>query len=364
KKAFRLFLYLNLFFLLTSPYSLQAKAQLPQGLEENLYQQALQGQKLIINRDYTQAQKFFQNLQKDYPNSPLPSFGLMTLYNTLMMENLDQAYLEAFFQEARNHNYYVHEALKKEKPSTWDYFLCGSGQGLQALRLLEQEKTLEALGSAQKARSCFNQALKQDPQFHDAKLGLGLYLYWRSVFTAHYHLPFFKDQRKEGLQLMEEARLQGLLTQDLSSFALLLAYFQEGKSKQGLAICEAVLKNHPKNLLAKIYQGRFLLRLGKKTEAQKLYAQLTEQYPDTPLLEFFLGLSQGAMGKNQEAKKHFLNYLKSQPLPVRQAYTHYQLGILYLREKQRPKAKEHFKQGQIIYPKWKANGTMLKRLSS
>lgn len=355
---------LPIYLSLISPLVL-AQKQLPQGLASKLYTEAMKGQNLLLHRQYQEGKRHFLNLAASYPDSALPSFGLMALYNALMMENLDHSHLENFFRAVRNHNYYVFHALKdKKKATAWDYFLCGAGQGLQALRLIDQGKTLKALSSSKKSKNCFDSALKKDPKFHDAKLGLGLYLYWRSVFTTRYHLPFFKDKRKEGLGLMQEAVEKGLLTPALARFALMLAYDQERQYAQGLKISQDILEDYPNNLIASLYKGRFLFKKRQLKQAEAHFANLLKDHPDRPLLEYHLGVTQRYLAKDEIAKKHFFNYLASNPLPARQAYTHYQIGRIFLKQKQKAQALKHFKKGHQAYPKWKPNQKMAKHLKS
>jgi tetratricopeptide (TPR) repeat protein len=333
---------------------------IPQGATEEILQEAKEGQVLIFNRRYAEAQKHFTNLAFKYPDSPLGSFGLMALYNAKMFENLDFALDSAFLQEqARNHEI-VEKIVKQDNASAWDYFLCGASSGLSGFYYMRRDKALTALGEAQRAKKCLEKAYQKDPGFHDVNLGLGMYDYWRSVFTNNIKiLPFFKDKRQEGIQEIQKAIDEGTIANDLSRVALMFVYQQERNSQAGLPIAEQLHRDYPPSIIVMNNMGEMFSRLGRHQEAQSTYDEILRMDPKITVAYYFKGIDYFRMGKLKEAKENLEQFLQSKPTPAWQAYAHYDLGKIALQEGQREVAIEHFTAGYKAYSHESSNLKMI-----
>lgn len=356
-------IYLSILLILTLPF-LVAFKHIPQGATQEILTETNQGQRLIFERNYGKAQKMFNHLWHQYPNSPLGTFGLMALYNALMFENYDFSMDKAFAQVSYANEKIVDKIARDKDASAWDSFLCGASAGLRAFYYIRLDKPLKSMGQASIADKCLNRALKKDPQFKDSLLGTGMSLYWRSVFTQGFSkiLPFFKDRRPEGIKLMQQAIQEGIIANELARVSLMFVYLNDRKYAQGLKIANRLLQKYPGNIIAKVHQGRFYLSLGKTKQALRVFDEVLKEDPKITVALFFKGRALVRLGKVQEAKAVFKEFLKSHQNPAWQAYAYYQLGHIALREKNRKQAFADFKAGNKAYGRYKPNLKMILKL--
>ncbi len=350
-------------FLLTTWLCCSGFDHVPQGADAVLLQEAREGQTLIMERRYKAAQDHFLKLSRRYPQSPLGSFGLMALYNAIMFENYDFSLETSFEQEANTNERILENLLKSDQTSSWDYFLCGASSGLRGFYLVRKDQALKALSQASLSKNCLEKALRKDPNFIDVNFGLGMYQYWRSVFTNQFKvLPFFKDQRAEGIEKIKTVAEKGVVANELAQSALMFIYLQEGKSREGLRLTQELLKKYPDNMIAKMHEGRFLLMQGKYPEALQIFQEIHDRYPKITVALYFEATTLHRMKKNQEAQKLLQEYLTTHPTPPWQAYTYYLLGHLALTEEKRKEAFQYFRAGHRIYGNYKPNLQMLLKL--
>jgi Putative Zn-dependent protease, contains TPR repeats len=336
----------RLFLLLAVLPGLLAFRHVPQGATEEILNEAIAGQNLIFNRKYDEAQKYFTKLAFKYPDSPLGSFGLMALYNAKMFENYDFSLDAPFVEELGRNQVLIEKILNNKDASAWDNFLCGASSGLSGFYFIRKDKAMAALKESSRAKKCLERALEKDPQFLDVYLGLGMYDYWRSVFTNSIKiLPFFKDRRPEGIAQIQKAIDEGSVANTLARAALMFVYQQDGKSKPGLEVAEQLDKTYPNNVIVLVNKGQFLSRLGKHPEAQATLDQVLKIDPKISVALYFKALDFQRWNKPEEAKRLFEDYLKTQPARAWQAYAYYNLGHLALREGNKEKAMEYFKAG-------------------
>ncbi|MDX1387071.1 MAG: tetratricopeptide repeat protein [bacterium] len=355
----RRLLLLSVTFLLLTGFT-----HIPQGANETVLNEALQGQRLIFEGKYGDAQKLFNQLWRKYPNSPLGTFGLMALYNAIMFENYDFSLDKSFAQVSYANEQIVDKIAKNPQSSAWDNFLCGASAGLRGFYYIRLDKPLKAMGQARTADKCIERALKKDPQFKDPLLGKGMSLYWRSVFTQSFSniLPFFKDRRPEGLKLMQQAIAEGMIANELARVSLMFAYLNDRKNRQGQRLAQELLTNYPDNTIAKLHLGRFNLNLGKNKEALVLFDEVLTKNPEITVALYFKGRVFYRMGKRAEAKALFEEFIEKHKNPAWIAYAHYQLGHLALAQKDRKKAFYHFKKGHRTYGAFKPNLKMVLKL--
>ncbi len=343
---------------------LVAFKHIPQGATEGILKASEQGQQLIFDRNYGEAQKHFHRLWREYPDSPLGTFGVMVLYNAIMFENYDFSLDQAFAQASHSNELIVDKIVKNPESSAWDNFLCGASAGLRAFYLIRQDKALAALGQANIADKCLARAREQDPKFPDVLLGQGMSLFWRSVFTQSFGkiLPFFKDQRPEGIAMMKQAVTESILAGDLSRVSLMFVYLNDRKNRAGLLLANELVQKYPKNLIAKLHQGRFLLATGQTRKSLDIFEQIYRQDPKITVTWFFQGQAYQRLGQKDKSKAAYETFLKHHRNPAWQAYAHYNLGMMALQAKDRKEAIKQFKAGHKAYGSYKPNLKMILQL--
>jgi len=342
---------------------LQGFTHIPQGATEQTLQEAQKAQTLILERRYPEAKQYFLELSQKYPDSPLGSFSLMALYNAIMFENFDFSLVKEFEKASEKNEALVDKIAKDDKATAWELFLCGASSGLRGFYLIRQDKALGALGQGNQAKKCLERALEKDPKFFDVYLGLGMYEYWRSIFTRSIKiLPFFKDNRAKGFAMVKKSIDKGIVAQDLGRASLMFMYLEDYKNAQGLQVTQELLKKYPQNVIAKVHQGRFLKRMRKNQEAIKVFDEVLKEHPEISVAIYFKAESYRRMGMRDKAEKMFKEYLATKPSPPWQAYTYHHLGLIALEKKKRKEALEYFKTGSSVYGKYKANLRMVLKM--
>ncbi len=330
--------------------------QIPQGATETILQEAADGQTLIFSRQYPEAIQYFSSLEKKYPNSPLGTFGLMATYNTKMFENFDFT-LDHDFEEVQKRNKILVDKIAGNKnASAWDQFLCGASSGLRGFYYIRKDKALKALGEANQAKGCLDRAIELDPKFVDPQMGLGLFAYWRSVFTNRFKfLPFFKDRRKEGIEQIQKSIAEGTMVPDLATAALTFVYSESNNASSGLPLADKILGKYPTNIIMKNLKGNFLSMLRRYDESKKVLEAVLQEAPEINVARYYLGLNDYRAKKYPTAKTWFEQFLSHQPNPAWQAYAHYLLGEIALKEKNRDAAWKNYKAGYSAYEDYKPN---------
>ncbi len=334
--------------------------QVPEGATEQILNLALQGQGFIFNRRYPEAEALFRKIAEQYPDSPLGSFGIMATLNAKMFENFDFKMDTEFDQEQRRNKSLVDKISKNENATAFDLFLCGASSGLRGFYYARLDKMLAALGESNQAKDCLERARKKDPQFPDVELGLGLFNYWRSVFTSRFKfLPFFKDRRAEGIAQVQVAIDRGVFVNDLARAALAFVYYEQNNGAAGLPLAQKLLETYPANLIMKNLKGNFLSLTGKNAEALAVYDEVLKQAPELNVARYFKGMAYFRSRDLSNSKIAFEQFLQNQPTPAWQSYAQYMLGQIALKENRRGEAFKHFKAGHHAYGDYQPNLKMI-----
>ncbi|HKY62767.1 MAG TPA: tetratricopeptide repeat protein [bacterium] len=354
---------LRIFFLVFSFFSLSAFRHIPQGATEEILNQALQGQSLIFNRRYPEAKALFSQLAQQYPDSALGSFGLMALYNAQMFENFDFSLDSTFEEEQKRNKIVVDKIAKNESSSAWENFLCGASSGLRGFYYVRKDEYLKAMGESGQAKKCLERALNKDPAFTDVYLGLGLYDYWRSVFTSRIKfLPFFKDRRKEGIEQIQRAINESIVAGDLALAAMTFVYHEQNNGAKGVPLAQTLLDKYPSNIMMRNLKGNFLSLNRKFPEAQATLDEVLAMAPEVNVARYFKALAYNRAGDKKMAAATFQEFLDHNPPKAWQAYAHYMLGVLALQDGKREEAWKHFKAGENAYGDYTPNLKMILKM--
>lgn len=149
------------------------------------------------------------------------------------------------------------------------------------------------------AKEAFEQALKIDPHFRDARINLGItYLNVGSLDKAI-------------------AEYQKILADDPSDIKsrlnLAVIYLQSGQAEQGRKCLYEVLAQDPNNMLAHYYLGSNYLRAGQIEKALTEYRRMVKIEPYNPDAHFYLAEAYRAKGEIKQAIEEYRQSLKISP---------------------------------------------------
>jgi len=309
---------------------------------------ALEGQKRIFERSYDDAFSLFKNVEEQYPMSALGFFGQMAVLEVRMLEKEDFHLESEILEVARRGEAVVGKIMQLYNPSDTDLFFAGGLVGLEGFFKARKGQWWAAYTRGNISRQIFNSILKRNPDFIDATFGLGMYTYWRSVFTKEIKfLPFFADKRAEGIAVVERVAREGNLARDMAKVNLGVIYFEEKRYADAIRVFEDFTKRFPKNVILHQLLGRVCL-------ADKKYGRAVEEFKKVLSLDalnskahYFIGTSivlEGNKERLPEAEKELKGFLDSAKDRLWRSYALYWLGMLNEKMGNADNAKNYYAQ--------------------
>lgn len=236
---------------------------------------------LVYGRDYSGAQKAFDDIQRRYPGSALAPVGKVLVYQALMLENLDFRYEKQYELASNTARQQLMEALEVRGNDAWENFIMGGILGIDAIHSMRRGNYLTALGRALEAMKSVNRAKELAPEFPDLLLGDGLYNYWRTVISRSTKgLPDFADKRTLGIEQLRTVQEEGIFLGPAATFALVFTWIEEGAKKRATA---AALRNHkvyPNNVVNNLQLGRLYMYRRNYVEAERYFKMVIATAPN------------------------------------------------------------------------------------
>ncbi|PIR20958.1 MAG: hypothetical protein COV45_03595 [Deltaproteobacteria bacterium CG11_big_fil_rev_8_21_14_0_20_47_16] len=340
----------------------------------DLIARSVQGEHLIMARDYGAALTLFRQLLQDYPDSPAGAFGEMALWQTRMFENRDFRFTKQY-DAAENKmtalcdarlrgNRQPHSGGEGEAPpalpvegatqapitsgpTDWDMFVCGSGFGMKGFFDARRDKWLQGLGGAIRSMRTYKRLMWLNPNFVDAEMGVGMYEFWRSVVTQRFRwLPFFSDQRATGMAKVEKVMHDGKYVQDLARANLAYMQMEMKQYDQAIATLNVLTAKYPRNVLTRQALGEIAWFQKRYQDCYDIFAQLFAQDPELTRSLYWMATSSlmpyvksdasgvplaGAKIPDDiavRAKDQLNMYLRSHPIQIWSSASHYWLGVI------------------------------------
>lgn len=316
--------------------------------DEELVWLSMEGQKRIFERKYDSALQLFKNVQVEYPMSALGYFGEMAVYEVRMLEKEDFHLENEFMDAAKRGEQVVGKVRQLYEPSDLDLFFAGGFIGLEGFFKARHGWWWGAYTRGNISRQIFNTILKRNPNFIDAEFGLGMYTYWRSVFTNEIKsLPFFSDNRAEGIATVEKVAREGRLAKEMAHVNLGIIYFEEKRYADAIKVFEDYLARFPQNVLLHQFMGRVLLADKQYDRAIAEFKKIIALDPSINKSHYFIGTAILAEAKKErlpEAEKEFQIFLNVTTDRLWRSYTLYWLGQVYERQGNTESAKQYYEE--------------------
>lgn len=280
----------------------------------DIISETLHGKELLFQRNYPAALELFKKIENDYPDSPAGSFGQMAAWQIAMFENLDFRFRGEYKAAEKRFERTVAEMLSK-KPAPWDLFTAGAGYGMRGFYYARDGRWFRALGSALRAVQLLKRLAFINPTFIDAKLGTGMYDYWRSVMTKGLNfLPFFGDHRRRGIAQLEGVVRDGDYAKDLAHANLIFIYAQERRYREARAIVDKFLKDYPKNIILRQLSGRIYFATRQYDNALAEYKKVLEMDSAMTKSLYYMGvIMMNKPGGKSDGRRYLEQFLKTNP---------------------------------------------------
>ncbi len=346
-------------FLVTVLLSSSAWAKTAEDVRADQEARALQGQHLIFASDYDAALKLFSELKRDYPESPVGYFGTMATYEIQMLEREDFSQQKVFRAEADRAIAIVARVQQRYNPSPWELFLCGSVLGLDGFNKARRDQWWAAYTAGNKSRQIFKHVKEIDPGFIDADFGLGMYLFWRSVFTQDlWFLRMFPDKRREGIAIVEQVAQRGRFAKTLAEINLAIMSFEMKWYEKAATILDTYVTRYPKNVILRLIYGKALVALKRFDDALIQFRAILALDGSFKKPHYFIGATL-VLKKDPalypEAEKELNAFIKMQGGKYWPASAHYWLGRLAKQRGDNKLAEQEFATAVKLYPKIEAS---------
>ena len=289
----------------------------------------MQGQELLFQRNYPAAIELFQKIEQEYPASPAGAFGQMASYQLMMFENLDFRFRTKYETSERRFEKVVLQMLSG-KPKSFDLFVAGAGYGMRGFYYIRDGRWVRAVGSAVRAVQLLKRAAFVDKEFLDARLGIGMYNYWRSALTKGlYFLPFFSDHRAEGIEDIKQVVDNGRFANKLAKANLAFIYSEEHRHLDAQKALEPFLQEYPNNIILRQLSGRLYMWLRQYDKSLQEFEKILKIDPSMTKTYFYMGVvMMRKPGFNVLAKKYFEDFLATNPEKEWAEAAHKNLKIL------------------------------------
>ena len=300
----------------------------PGECEPQISDAILRAYDLALDRKYEAAKQICENLERDYPDNPAGSAGLMTLYQVMMLENDDYSYDAEMRKAAVRNQAAIERFLKSAPKNAWSYTLVGASWGIQGIYYLRRDEYWLGFYRGINALRYLRVALEINPDDWEARLGLGIFIYYRSAYASFIPL-FFPDQRAEGIREVKQAGRHRPYLHEVSRIALYHIYLNQKDYDRGLAIMEELLAERPQFVVYDQFAGRALMQKGDFQGALPYYRRLQEIDPSLYLPLFKIGECCFRLGEDAEARSYLQKFLEQTQNPD-PSYVH--SARSYLRE--------------------------------
>ncbi|HLL75061.1 MAG TPA: hypothetical protein VK421_07320 [Pyrinomonadaceae bacterium] len=264
-----------------------------------------EGFESLYSLDYETAQSRFKEMSQAFPDHPggwqfqAAALWLKTLNQSRRLQsnlyNDDQFYegeedkadpkVVAEFKELTRSAKLLAEArLKKDKRDVEALYYLGATQGLKAAFAGAVERRfIGALQDGKDAVDLHNHAVKLDPNFHDARLSIGMYDYIVGGLPGPVKLLvniFGRGgSKKRGLATLEQVVREGRWAQDDARVMLIPLYKRERRFEDAARAARELATKYPRNHLFKLEAADALvsqaaeLRKTDPVAAQKIEAE-------------------------------------------------------------------------------------------
>ena len=371
------FLLLCLFFLaspLLAPTEAQAgfrdltgkafSGENPLGVHRAEFRFAQEGMELIYQRRYLEALQVFEVAGVEFPDSAIGPLGRSLVYQSMMVENYDYSWDAPYRSEYSETKERLRMAQRSGRHKSWLYFMYAVHLGIDAMYDVRRSEYASALNKAWDAIEYIKKLHRREPEFHDAKLALGLYNYWRTAITEQVpYLPKFSDHREKGLQQMRQAREQGFLCSAPASIALTYSYIEGKQWEEATAEAKWTQQRFPDNIINQMTLARVYRRTKQFKTALAAFDRVLEIDPDNKRVHFHIGETWYKRRKgNSNAEASYKRYLDTDPPDELRSHTYYRLGLLQRRARNYDAAILWLKRAVQTWPRFKAAGKRLKEV--
>lgn len=210
----------------------------------------LEGTQATIRENYELAEKNFKEIISREPENPAGYFFLAGCYQTQMIDLESDFREDEFYRNLEKSIQLSKNRVKEDEDDVRAHFYLGNSYGSIAVYDANHKRWWSGLKKGLKAKSALKKVIELDSTFYDAYLGLGSYHYWASVVTKMLRwLPFFRDERKRGIEEVKLAADKSLYSRESAEYNLTYIYLEEKKYRKAIGLAKRMNQEFPESKL-------------------------------------------------------------------------------------------------------------------
>jgi tetratricopeptide (TPR) repeat protein len=297
----------------------------------------------LYKRDWDELEQSIKKMRMYHPNSGVSTAGEALKYQVMMLENFDFRYEKEYDQKYKEAIQELAEAQMMPGNDAWEYFLTGAMMGVDGIHAMRKEEWLRAINRGYNGVVTIAKARERAPEFVDAELGDGLWFYWRSLIAMNIPgIPKYKDQRKEGIQMMLKAEQKSVFLRPAAAHALTYTWIEEGEKKKAIHTAETLRGVYPKNIINLQVLGRAYMYAKKYKKSEEAFQNVLKIDKDNQRVHYYLARLYLRQKRYDDAEKKLKQYLSFDLMPLHEGYAHYFLGRLYQRQRLWEQSEQEF----------------------
>lgn len=238
-----------------------------------------EGIRLTILQRFEEAMAKFDSL-KFVENNPTQRFFYQAAtLQAQMMDREDYSLEDQFMRLIDQTITAADSLLKHDDDRAWACFYKGSALSYKGYYLAQRKRYLPALRSVIPGIKLLEEAISLDSTIYEAYLGVGSYKYWRTRMMRFLHwLPFFPDQRQEGIAMIHKAIEQGRLARPVAISELIWIEIDRHNWPVAISYAKQALQEYPGSRFFLWGLAEAYFRGGCLHQAIKIYQQLLKSY--------------------------------------------------------------------------------------
>jgi tetratricopeptide (TPR) repeat protein len=307
--------------------------------------EAYRGVQALYARDYKMAKTVFDGFDAKYPNTGVAAVGNVLVWQAMMLENFDFKYepqYQATYRQARQQ---LEQALDVPGNEAWEHFLLGGILGVDAISTMRHGDFVKALNRGYEAMKSIDRCEELAPDFVDARLGDGLYDYWRSVVTLNSKvLPAFGDHRARGIAEIEAVEAGGTFLGPAASLALVFTWLEESEYKKALAAALVNYRAYPRNVINDLVVGRVYYYVRDYANSERVFREVEAIAPENVYVHYNFATLYTRMHDYARAQEAIDRYLSFELTPDFKAAAWYKKGNIHFAQKQYREAQTAYEQ--------------------
>lgn len=240
-----------------------------------------EGIRLGIDQAYPEALALFAQLAENQPENPAGHFFCAAVLQTKMMDYEDYGEEKAFLSHVHKTISLARACLRRGQDKAWAYFFLGGAYGYLAFHQGKKQQFIQAFENGRRSISFLQKAIETDSTLYDAYFGIGTYKYYRSKFSRFFSwLPFVKDERAEGIQMIETALARSRYSRTSALNGLCWILIDEQKYEEAWSHIQPVLQEFPRSRVFLWCGAKLAKKLQRWHTAARYYERILATFRD------------------------------------------------------------------------------------